>query len=96
VSRFPGDRRVVAGPEGGRRPPAGPALILPRRHLRRSRKGRSGPSRPVVDRTRLVVRSQGDAMLALAELLASEGTPYPPPGGGPRGGRRLRLAAKCC
>jgi hypothetical protein len=40
------------------------------------------------------VRNQGDAMLALAELLASEGTPYPPPGGGgPRGGRRLRLAA---
>jgi hypothetical protein len=24
--RLPGDRRVVAGPEGGRRPPAGPAL----------------------------------------------------------------------
>jgi hypothetical protein len=26
VGRHRGDRRVVAGPEGGRRPPAGPAL----------------------------------------------------------------------
>jgi integrase len=34
------------------------------------------------DRTRLVVCGQGDAMLALAELLESEGTPYPPLGGG--------------
>jgi hypothetical protein len=42
----------------------------------------------------LVMRSQQDAMLAMAELLESEGTPYPPPGGGgPKGGRRLRLAA---
>jgi hypothetical protein len=28
VRRFPGNRRVVAGPEGGRRPPAGPALRM--------------------------------------------------------------------
>jgi hypothetical protein len=36
----------------------------------------------------LVMRSQQDAMLAMAELLESEGTPYPPPpGGGPKGGR---------
>jgi hypothetical protein len=42
----------------------------------------------------LVMRSQQDAMLAMAELLESEGTPYPPPrGGGPKGGRRLRVAA---
>jgi hypothetical protein len=42
----------------------------------------------------LVLRSQSDAMLALAELLESEGTPYPPPpGGGPKGGRRRRVAA---
>jgi hypothetical protein len=42
----------------------------------------------------LVLRSQSDAILALAELLESEGTPCPPPpGGGPKGGRRLRLAA---
>jgi hypothetical protein len=35
-----------------------------------------------------------DAALALDELLECEGTPYePPPGGSPRGGRRLRLAA---
>jgi hypothetical protein len=41
----------------------------------------------------LVMRSQQDAMLAMAELLESEGTRYePPPGGGPKGGRRLRLA----
>jgi hypothetical protein len=26
VGRYPGGRRVAAGPEGGRRPPAGPAL----------------------------------------------------------------------
>jgi hypothetical protein len=42
----------------------------------------------------LVLRSQSDAMLAMAELLESEGTPYPPPGGGgPKGGRRLRVVA---
>jgi hypothetical protein len=42
----------------------------------------------------LVMRSQQDAMLAMAELLESEGTPYqPPPGGGPKGGRRLRAVA---
>jgi hypothetical protein len=43
----------------------------------------------------LVLRSQSDALLAMAELLESEGTPYPPPGGGggPKGGRRLRVAA---
>jgi hypothetical protein len=41
----------------------------------------------------LVMRSQKDALLALAELLESEGTPYRPPGGGgPKGGRRLRVA----
>ena len=39
----------------------------------------------------LVMRSQSDAMLALAELLESEAPPYPPPdGGGSKGGRRLR------
>jgi hypothetical protein len=42
----------------------------------------------------LVMRSQQDAMLAMAELLESEGAPYPPPGGGgPKGGRRLRAVA---
>jgi hypothetical protein len=42
----------------------------------------------------LVLRSQSDALLAVAELLESEGTPYPPPGGGgPKGGRRLRAVA---
>ncbi len=41
----------------------------------------------------LVLRSQSDAMLALAELMESEGTPYPPPGGGPKGGLRLRVVA---
>ena len=42
----------------------------------------------------LVLRSQSDALLALTELLESEGTPYPrPPGGGPKGGRRRRVAA---
>jgi hypothetical protein len=42
----------------------------------------------------LVMRSQQDAMLAMAELLEAEGTPYPPPpGGGPKGGRRLRVVA---
>jgi hypothetical protein len=42
----------------------------------------------------LVLRGQSDAMLAMAELLESEGTPYPPPGGGgPNGGRRLRVVA---
>jgi hypothetical protein len=42
----------------------------------------------------LVLRSVGDGALALDELLESEGTPYqPPPGGGPRGGRRLRVVA---
>jgi hypothetical protein len=42
----------------------------------------------------LVMRSQQDAMLAMAELLEAEGTPYPPPrGGGPKGGRRLRAVA---
>jgi hypothetical protein len=42
----------------------------------------------------LVLRSQSDALLAMAELLESEGTPYPPPGGGgPKGGRRLRAVA---
>jgi hypothetical protein len=42
----------------------------------------------------LVERSAQDAVLALDELLRIEGTPYqPPPGGGPRGGRRLRVAA---
>jgi hypothetical protein len=34
------------------------------------------------------------ALLVLDELLAAEGTPYrPPPGGGPKGGRRLRAVA---
>jgi hypothetical protein len=42
----------------------------------------------------LVQRTVEDAALALDELLESEGTPYPPPdGGGPKGGRRLRVAA---
>jgi hypothetical protein len=41
----------------------------------------------------LVMRSQQDAMLAMPELLESEGTPYPPPGGGPKGWRRLRAVA---
>jgi hypothetical protein len=42
----------------------------------------------------LVERSAVDAALALNELLEAEGTPYqPPPGGGPKGGRRLRVAA---
>jgi hypothetical protein len=40
----------------------------------------------------LVLRSVGDGALALAELLAAEGTPYEPPPG-PKGGRRLRVAA---
>jgi hypothetical protein len=40
----------------------------------------------------LVLRSGADALLALAELLESEGTP-PPGGGGPKGGRRLRATA---
>jgi hypothetical protein len=40
----------------------------------------------------LVLRGQSDAVLALAELLESEGTPYPP-GSGPKGGRRLRTVA---
>jgi hypothetical protein len=38
----------------------------------------------------LVMRSQQDAMLAMAELLESEGIPPPP---GPKGGRRMRVAA---
>jgi hypothetical protein len=42
----------------------------------------------------LVLRSVGDGALALDELLEAEGTPYqPPPGGGPKGGRRLRAVA---
>jgi hypothetical protein len=42
----------------------------------------------------LVLQSVGGGALALAELLRSEGTPYqPPPGGGPKGGRRLRAVA---
>lgn len=42
----------------------------------------------------LVLRSVGDGALALDELLKAEGTPYePPPGGGPKGGQRLRVAA---
>jgi hypothetical protein len=42
----------------------------------------------------LVERSVGDGALALAELLEAEGTPYqPPPGGGPKGGRRQTMAA---
>jgi hypothetical protein len=40
----------------------------------------------------LVLRSVGDGALALDELLESEGTPYQPPPG-PKGGRRLRVAA---
>jgi hypothetical protein len=41
----------------------------------------------------LVMRSQQDAMLAMAELLESEGAPNPLPSpDGPTGGRRLRLA----
>jgi hypothetical protein len=40
------------------------------------------------------MRSQQDAMLAMAELLESEGTPYPPlGGGGPKGWRWLRAVA---
>jgi hypothetical protein len=43
----------------------------------------------------LVLRSGADAQLALAELLESEGTPYPRPprGDGPKGGRRQRAVA---
>jgi hypothetical protein len=42
----------------------------------------------------LVLHSQRDAILAMAELLVSEGTLPPlPPRGGPKGGRRLRQAA---
>jgi hypothetical protein len=41
----------------------------------------------------LVMRSQRDAMLAMAELLESEGTLPPRPPRGPKGGRRLRQAA---
>jgi hypothetical protein len=40
----------------------------------------------------LVERSAQDAALALDELLTAEGTPYRPPPG-PKGGRRLRVAA---
>lgn len=40
----------------------------------------------------LVMHSQQDAMLAMAELLESEGTPYQPPPG-PKGRRRLRAVA---
>jgi hypothetical protein len=40
----------------------------------------------------LVERSVQDAALALDELLTAEGTPYRPPPG-PKGGRRLRVAA---
>jgi hypothetical protein len=40
----------------------------------------------------LVLRSVGDGALALDELLRIEGTPYEPPPG-PKGGRRLRVAA---
>jgi hypothetical protein len=40
----------------------------------------------------LVLRSVGDGALALDELLEAEGTPYRPPPG-PKGGRRLRVAA---
>ena len=40
----------------------------------------------------LVLRSVGDGALALDELLRAEGTPYEPPPG-PKGGRRLRVAA---
>jgi hypothetical protein len=42
----------------------------------------------------LVLGSVTDGALALVELLESEGTPYqPPPGGGPKAGRRLRVVA---
>jgi hypothetical protein len=42
----------------------------------------------------LVLHCQRDAMLAMAELLVSEGTLPPlPPRGGPKGGRRLRTVA---
>lgn len=38
----------------------------------------------------LVLRSVGDGVLALDELLEAEGTPWPrPPTGGPRGGLRV-------
>lgn len=40
----------------------------------------------------LVERCAQDAALALDELLKAEGTPYEPPPG-PKGGRRLRVAA---
>jgi hypothetical protein len=40
----------------------------------------------------LILRSVGDGALALDELLEAEGTPYRPPPG-PKGGRRLRVAA---
>jgi hypothetical protein len=40
----------------------------------------------------LVERCAQDAALALDELLRIEGTPYQPPPG-PKGGRRLRVAA---
>jgi hypothetical protein len=40
----------------------------------------------------LVERCAQDAALALDELLRAEGTPYQPPPG-PKGGRRLRVAA---
>jgi hypothetical protein len=43
----------------------------------------------------LILRSQQDAMLAMAELLESEGTSNEPPptDGVPRAGRRLRVVA---
>jgi hypothetical protein len=41
----------------------------------------------------LVLRSGADALLALTELLEAENRPPRPRGGGPWGGRRLRLAA---
>jgi hypothetical protein len=40
----------------------------------------------------LLLGSVGDGALALDELLRIEGTPYEPPPG-PKGGRRLRVAA---